>query len=225
MKIKTIITGATGMVGKGVLLECLDHPQVESVLVINRRSIGFEHPKMKEIIHKDFYDLSSIADQLEGYNACYFCLGVSSMGISKEDYYKMTYTLTIHMAEILAERNPDMTFCYVSGDGTSTEENSRMDWANVKGKTENKILSMPFRSAYAFRPGAIQPMRGIKSSTAWYNVIYTITNPIMPFLRKNFPNSITDTTSLGKAMINVTLYGYEEDRLYNKDMNVLAIKY
>src|SRR5450759_1641309 len=143
MKIRTIITGATGMVGEGVLKETLLHPDVEKVLVINRKSCGITHPKLTEILHPDFYDISPIADQLKNYNACFFCLGVSSVGLKEDAYYSLTYTLTMHVAEILAKQNPDMTFCYISGAGTDATEKGRMNWARVKGKTENDLMKLP----------------------------------------------------------------------------------
>ncbi len=222
MKIKAIITGATGMVGKGVLLECLEDENVESVLVINRQSIDIRHPKLKEIIHKDFFNLSPIEDKLEGYNTCYFCLGVSALGLSKEEYFHLTYELTVNFAETLVKINPDMTFCYVSGEGTDTREESRTNWANVKGKTENKLLAMPFKKVYLFRPGFIQPLKGIKSRTKLYNAIYVVFYPLMPIMKALFPKSITTTVKVGKAMINVVRTGYEPIYLHNKEINELA---
>ena len=222
MKIKVIITGATGMVGKGVLLECLDSDSIDSVLVINRRSIDMEHEKLKELILQDFYDLSPIEDQLKGYDACFFCLGTSAYRMSEEDYTKITYDLTLHFANILLNLNPEMTFCYVSGQGTDSTEKSRMMWANVKGKTENALLSMPFKKAYMFRPGFIQPMRGIKSSTKMYNTMYAIMKPFVPLLKLFFSNSMTNTDRVGKAMINSVTIGYDKTYLDNKDINQLA---
>jgi putative NADH-flavin reductase len=160
MKIKTIITGATGMVGEGVLHECLLHPEVESVLVINRNPCGVKHEKLKEIIQKDFFNLSPIENQLEAYNACYFCAGVSSMGKSEEEYNRLTYDLTLNFANTLLKHNSDMTFCYVSGVGTDSTEKGRSMWTRVKGKTENDLLKHPFKAAYVFRPGYIQPTNG-----------------------------------------------------------------
>jgi uncharacterized protein YbjT (DUF2867 family) len=222
MNLKVVITGATGMVGKGVLLECLDNDDIDSVLLINRRSIDMDHPKLKEIIHKDFHDLSSIEDQLSGYDACFFCLGISAYRMSEEDYKKITYDLTLHFANTLLKLNPEMTFCYVSGQGTDSTEKSRMMWANVKGKTENAILALPFRKAYMFRPGFIQPMKGIKSSTKMYNTMYTIIKPIIPVFKLLSPKSITDTDRVGKAMINSVTKGYGKTHLDNKDINQLA---
>ncbi len=157
MSIRAIITGATGMVGEGVMHVCLNHPGVETVLVINRSPTGVAHPKLKEIIHKDFFDFSPIEGQLKGYNACFFCLGVSSVGMKKEDYYRFTYTLTMHVATTLSRHNPDMVFCYISGAGTSVD--SRLNWAQVKGKTENDLMKLPFADVYGVRPGFIKPIR------------------------------------------------------------------
>ena len=145
MKIKAIITGTTGMVGEGVLAECLTHPDVEKILVINRRTCGVTHPKLTEILHSDFFNLAPVADRLKGYNACFFCLGVSSVGMSEEDYYARTYTLTMNFAELVARQNPEMTFCYISGAGTDSTEKGRINWARVKGKTENDLMKLPFK--------------------------------------------------------------------------------
>ena len=161
MKIKAIITGSTGMVGKGVLLECLESPHVESVLVINRHSVDLKHEKLKEIIHTDFQDLSAIEEQLTGYNTCYFCLGVSAAGMSEKDYSRITYDLTLNFAQTLLKLNPELTFCYISGAGTDSSEKGRMMWARVKGKTENALLALPFKAAYMLRPAFIQPMKDI----------------------------------------------------------------
>lgn len=216
MKLKVIITGTTGMVGKGVLLECLDHPDVEEVLVVNRSSLDMEHPKLKEIIHKDFHDLSAIKEELQGYNACFFCLGVSAAGMSEEKYIHLTYDLTKHFAETVV--NPEMTFTYVSGSGTDPKGN--MMWARVKGNTEEMLLDMPFKHAYMFRPGIILPMRGVKSKTSWYNAAYVILRPLFPFLQK-LP-SVTNSIKVGKAMIYIALHPTKKKFLENKDINKLA---
>ncbi len=222
MKIKAIITGTTGMVGKSVLLECLDRPDVESILVINRTSLGMTHPKLKEVLHSNFKDLSPIKEQLKDYNACFFCMGVSVVGLNEEQYSKITFDITRHFADVLHELNPDMVFNYVSGTGTDSTEKGRSMWARVKGKTENYILNKGFKDAYMFRPGAIIPEKGIKSKTGWYNFFYIISTPIFPMLKKL--KSITTTTKLGQAMINSVLYNYPEKHLENKDINALAEK-
>lgn len=218
MKIKAIITGVTGMVGEGVLFESLIHPEVEHVLVINRRPCGVTHPKLTEIIHSDFQDLSPVADKLKGYNACFFCLGVSSVGMSKEDYYSLTYTLTMHMAGILSENNPDMTFCYISGAGTDSSEKGRISWARVKGKTENDLMKLPFKKVYAFRPGFLQPSKELKNVHKYYSFF----SLIYPLFRALMPRYVSTLRELGSAMINSVLSGYKKPVLEVKDIVELA---
>lgn len=218
MHMKVIITGTTGMVGKGVLLECLEHPAITGVLLVNRRPVGVQHPKLKEVIHKDFYDLSPVKAQLQGYDACFFCLGVSVVGLTEEQYTKTTYDLTLHFAETVI--NPRITFIYVSGTGTDSSEQGRTMWARIKGRTENALLKMPFKAAYMFRPGIILPMKGVRSATGWYNAIYVILRPLFPLLQKS--TSVTDTIRIGQAMIKVALNGSDKKHLENKDINVLA---
>lgn len=208
-KIKAIVTGATGMVGEGVLHECLNHPQVEAVLVINRKPCGVSHPKLKEIIHSDFFNLSAIEGQLSGYNACYFCLGVSSVGMKEPEYYRLTYTLTLHAAQTLSRLNPDMTFCYVSGGGTDSSEKGSSMWARVKGKTENDLMKLPFKRVFAFRPGYMHPTPGLKNVLPYYKYL----SWMYPFFRKFFPKLVSTLAELGQAMINVTLYGYDKSIL------------
>jgi len=218
MKIKAIITGASGMVGEGVLHESLLHPNVEEVLVIGRRKCGVTHPKLKEIIHSDFFDLSAVKDQLKGYNACFFCLGVSSVGMKEKDYHHLTYDLTMHMAGLLSELNPDMTFCYVSGSGTDSTEHGKMMWARVKGQTENDLLKLPFKSAYMFRPGFMKPTKGLQHAHKFYAYI----NWAYPIFRKLLTNYVSTLRELGLSMINVVLYGYEKPILEVKDIVALA---
>ncbi len=218
MKLKVIITGSTGMVGKGVLLECIDSPDVESILVLSRSPIDVMHPKVKEIIHKDFFDLSSVRDQLTGYNACFFCLGVSSVGMKEAEYRRLTYDLTLGFAKVVLFLNPDMTFCYVSGAGTDSSEKGKSMWARVKGKTENDLLSLGFKAAYMFRPGYIHPMRGIKSKTPLYNAFYIVLKPLYPLL-KRMPKYVTDNAIIGRAMIRVALSGYSKRVLESIDIN------
>ena len=223
-KIKAIIFGASGMVGQGVLHECLKSNEVESVLLINRASLGINNKKMKEIIHDDFSDFSEIENQLKGFNACYFSLGVSAVGKNENEYAKITYDYTMAVANVLVKTNPDMTFCYVSGTGTDSTEKGNTMWARVKGKTENAILALPFKNSFMFRPGYIQPLNGIKSKTKLYNLIYIFASPIYPLLKKFMPNFVTDTSRLGQAMINIVLFGYEKKVLENEDINKLASK-
>lgn len=218
MKLKVIITGSTGMVGKGVLLECIDSPDVESILVINRSPVDIKHPKVKEIIHKDFFDWSAIRGQLSGYNCCFFCLGVSAAGMKEADYRRMTYDLALGFAKVVLFLNPDMTFCYVSGAGTDSSEKGRMMWARIKGKTENDLLSLGFKAAYMFRPGYIHPMRGIKSRTPLYNAFYKVLKPLYPLL-KRMPKYVTDNVTIGRAMIAVAKNGYSKGVLESLDIN------
>jgi len=210
------------MVGKGVLLECLESPYVESVLVINRHSIGMKHQKLKEIIHTDFFDLSAIKEHLTGYNTCFFCLGVSAAGLSEEEYHRITYDLTLNFAQTILNLNPQLTFCYVSGAGTDSREKSRMMWARVKGKTENTLLTLPFKAAYMLRPAFIQPMKGIRSKTRIYNVFYSIVKPFYPVL-KSFTKIVTNTEKLGKAMINAVIMNYDKKILDNADINNICL--
>ena len=219
-KIKAIVTGSTGMVGEGVLHECLQHPDVEAVLVINRKPCGVSHPKLKEIIHTDFFDISPIADQLHGYNACYFCLGVSSVGMKEPDYHTLTYTLTMHVAAILSKINPEMVFCYVSGSGTDSSEKGRIMWARVKGKTENDLMKLPFKAAFVFRPAFMLPTKGLKNVLSFYKYITWL----YPLVRKLFPDYFGTLKEVGLAMINVVKFGYTTPILEVKDIRILAGK-
>jgi len=222
MKIKVIIFGASGMVGRGVLLECLDSDYVESVLIVNRESIGIEHEKLKEVIHKEFLDYSSIEEDLKGYNACFWTLGISAIGISEDKYRQITYNFTLKAAELLVRLNPGSTFCYVSGAGTDSTEKGRSMWARVKGKTENAIMALPFKASFMFRPGYIQPMRGVKSKTGWYNTLYVLFKWIYPLVNAVSPNSVTTSVAIGKSMILCALNGKENKVLYSKDFNLMT---
>src|ERR1035437_740394 len=220
MKIQAIITGVTGMVGEGVLHEALLHPDVEKVLVINRRTCGMTHPKLTEILHTDFLYLSPIENQMKGYNACFFCLGVSSVGINEEKYFSLTYTLTMNTAEILSNQNPGITFCYISGAGTDSTENGRLNWAKVKGKTENDLMKLPFKKVYAFRPGFLQPSKGLKNVHHFYGVFVLL----YPVFRTLMPRFVSTLKELGLAMINSVLIGYEKPVLEVKDIVALSKK-
>jgi len=213
-KIRAIITGTTGMVGEGVLIECLQSNDVEQVLIINRKPLGVTHPKLKEIIHANFQDISPIADQLKGYNACYFCLGVSSVGMNEQDYTRITYDLTLNFAKTLRVHNPDMTFVYVSGSGTDSTEKGNLMWARVKGKTENDILKLGFKDAYAFRPGFMKPTAGQKNALSFYKYI----DWLYPVLRALAPGVVSTLTEVGQAMVNVTLNPSEKKILEVKDI-------
>lgn len=222
MNKKVIITGATGMVGKGVLLECLDHKSISQVLVIGRNSIKMEHPKLKELIQKDFTDFSGVKKQLKAYDACFYCLGISAAGLNEEQYKKITYDYALSLANTLLENNPGLTFNYVSGQGTDSSEKGRMMWARVKGKTENDLLDMGFKQAYMFRPGAIIPLRGIKSRTKSYQFIYDYFLWLVKGIKAIAPNSVVNTTQIGLAMINSMLIGYDKKVLTPKDIIALS---
>jgi hypothetical protein len=197
-KVKVIITGSTGMVGEGVLLECLRHPEVESILVINRRPCGVTHPKLKEIIHVDFFDLFSIETGLAGYNACFFCAGVSSVGMKESEYTRITYDLTMNFAQTLSRLNPAMTFCYVSGAGTDSSEKGRMMWARVKGKTENDLMKLRFKNVFAFRPAFMKAVKEQKNLPKFYRYIQLN----YPVLHALFPQYFGTLSDVGLAMIN-----------------------
>ena len=214
---KVILFGATGMVGQGVLRECLLDRDVERVLAVGRSSSGVRHDKFGELILSDLMNYSSVENQLLGYDACFFCLGVTSAGKSEQDYSRVTYDLTIAAAQTLAKLNPTMTFIYVSGTGTDSTERGRMMWARVKGKTENELMRM-FPNAYMFRPGYIQPLHGIRTKTAWYSVFYAVLAPIYPVLRRLIPKYVTTTEEVGKAMLEVTKHGYPKKILESPDI-------
>ncbi len=210
------------MIGKGVLLECLDHPEVTEVLSIGRRTLGMDHPKLKELIHKDFSEFESVADELMGYDACYHCMGVSAASMNEEQYTKMTYDYTMALAKVLHGVNSEMTFTYVSGQGTDSTEKGRAMWARVKGKTENDIINMGFKQAFAFRPGAIIPLRGILPSSKLYRVLVKNLTWLLKLMKKLAPKSIVNTTQIGLAMINVTMQGYHKAVVDPKDILILA---
>jgi hypothetical protein len=219
-RIRAIITGATGMVGEGMLYECLQNPQVESVLVINRKPCGYNHAKLKEIIHPDFFNISPILEQLKGYNACFFCLGVSSVGMKEDVYTKFTYILTLHIAENLSKVNPDMTFCYISGSGTDSSEKGRLMWARVKGKTENDIMKLPFKKAFAFRPGFIKPVPGLKYAHSFYKYV----NWLFPIGRKLSPGAFCTLEELALAMINSVWLEKNRGVMGGKDIIQLGMR-
>ena len=220
-KLKVIITGSTGMVGEGVLYECLHHPEVEKVLVITRNPCGYSHSKLTEIIHSDFSDISSLNDRLTGYNACFFCLGVTSLGKNEAEYTRLTYTLTLNFANTLANLNPDMTFCYISGAGTDSSEKGRTMWARVKGKTENDLMKLTFRQVYHFRPGGIEPFLPLKPTQTFYKT-YKYLKWIFTIIKVIVPNAVITLKDLAAAMINASLIGYPKNILEVKDMKVLA---
>jgi nucleoside-diphosphate-sugar epimerase len=217
MTIKAIVTGATGMVGEGVLLACLGHPDVEQVLVINRKPGGVSHPKLREIIHADFFNLAPIESQLTGYNACFFCLGVSSVGMDKVQYRRITYDLTLNVGELLARSNPEMTFCYVTGAGTDSSEQGRLAWARVKGATENALMRL-FKRSYMFRPGFMSASPGQKN----LKISYKLFAWIYPVGRAIYPAGFCTLQEVGQAMINAAGKGYSKQILNVKDIVELA---
>lgn len=215
MKLSVILTGSTGMVGEGVLLACLDHPDVEKILVINRRPLGRSHPKLREIIHSDFFNLAPIEPQLAGYNACFFCLGVSSVGMKKEDYRHVTYDLTLNFARAFARQNADPAFCYITGAGT--DASGRMAWARVKGATENALIQL-FKRAYMFRPGFMKPTAGQRKVNPYYKYV----GWLYPISRALFPGGVCTIREVGLAMINASCHGAPKPILEVKDIVALS---
>lgn len=217
-----LLFGATGMVGQGVLRECLADPLISRVQTIGRSGTGVQHPKLQEVVHPDLYNYTSIEGQLTGFDACFFCLGVTSSGMKEADYAHLTYDLTLAAAETLARLNPQMTFIYVSGAGTDSSEKGRIMWARVKGKTENALLRLPFKAAYMFRPGFIQPLDGILSRTRLYRIFYSVSKPILPVLRALLPNQVLTTRQIGRAMIHVARNGFPQKVLESRDIRAAA---
>ena len=218
---KVILFGATGMVGQGVLRECLLDADVESVLVVGRSPTGQRNAKLREIVHDDFLDYSAIETELKGYDACFFCLGVSSVGMNQERYRHLTYDITLAAAQALVRLNPQMVFVYVTGRGTDSSEKGSLMWARVKGKTENDLLKLPFKAAYMFRPAAIQPLHGIRSKTAWVQAIYVGAAPLLSLLNRVAPKYMTTTEQVGRAMIKVARDGFPRPVLESEDINKL----
>jgi uncharacterized protein YbjT (DUF2867 family) len=216
-----LLFGATGMVGQGVLRECLLDPGVERITAVGRSRTGRTEPKLRELIMPDVADLSAVEGELAGFDACFFCLGVSSIGMSEERYTTLTYDLTLSAARSVARRSPALTFVYVSGAGTASTERARSMWARVKGRTENELLRLPFKAAYMFRPGIILPLHGVRSKTAWVRLLYAGFAPISPALRRLLPNSVTTSEQVGRAMLRVAREGYSTPILEVRDINSL----
>ena len=219
--VNVLIVGATGMVGQGVLRECLLDAGVELVFTLGRTKTGRSHPKMREIVHADLPALSRPSGPLAGLDACFYCVGASAAGLSEAEYTRVNYTMTLAVAETLVRVKPDMTFVYVSGKGTDSTERGRAMWARVKGRTENALLRMPFKAAYMLRPGLIIPMHGIKSKTSWYRAFYTVITPLYPVLHWLFPTSITTTEHLGRVMLRLARSGYAKHVLESADIAAL----
>jgi nucleoside-diphosphate-sugar epimerase len=220
--VRVIIFGATGMIGSGVLLECMRDPQVTAVLSVVRSASGKPHRKLTELVHRDFHDYDGIITELEGCDACFFCLGVTSAGMSEAEYHGITVDLTLEAARALVAVNPGLVFCYVSGAGTDSSERGRQMWARVKGKVENRLLAMPF-NAHMFRPGYVQPVRGVHSKTRWYRVVYGLIGPLYPVLKRLFPRHVMTSEDLGRAMIRVAREGAAKRILEAPDIIALAV--
>jgi hypothetical protein len=210
------------MVGQGVLRECLIDPDVESVLSIGRSAPGQHHAKLRDLVHRNFLDFSALEGELSGFDACFFCLGVSSVGMKEADYRRITYDFTLAAARALARLNPGMTFVYVSGTGTDSSERGRTMWARVKGQTENALLALPFKAAYMFRPGVIVPLHGIKSGTRLVRISYAVVGPLLPLLRAVFPKYVTTTELMGRAMLAAAKRGAPKRVLESSDINELG---
>jgi uncharacterized protein YbjT (DUF2867 family) len=219
-----LIFGATGMVGQGVLRECLKADDVDAVVTIGRKATGARHAKLMEIVYADMFDYADIEPQLSGFDACFFCLGVSSGGMTEADYTRLTYDLTMAAADTLARLNPHMTFTYVSGAGTDSTEKGSTMWSRVKGRTENALKQLPFKDVFLFRPGIIQPLDGIQSQTASYRILYSITKPLLPALRWLLPNAVLTTEVMGKAMLAATRIGEGRVVLETGDINAMAAR-
>lgn len=214
---KVIITGTTGMVGEGVLIECLAHPRVTDVLSVSRRPMGVTHPKLKEYIVPDFLSLKEDDERLKGYDACFFCAGVSSVGMSEADYTRISYDMTMAFAKAVGP-NPAMSFVYVSGAGTDSTEKGRVMWARVKGRTENALMKLPFKQAFAFRPGFIEPTDGQRNVARYYRYL----SRLFPVMRVLFPNLMSSMKQVGQAMISAAQNGYDKNVIEVKDIKVLA---
>ncbi|MFC9436015.1 epimerase [Nocardia sp. NPDC057030] len=219
---QVILYGATGMIGQGVLAECLRDERVERVLAVGRSALGIENAKLRELVQPDPSDLSAIEGELGEFDACFFCLGVSSVGMNEQDYRRITYDLALRVGRTLAAANPALTFIYVSGQGTDSTEQGRSMWARVKGKTENDLLALPFR-AFMFRPGFVQPTDGVVSKTRLYRTAYTITRPLIPLFKRLAPNAFNDNREIGRAMIAVAASGSDTRLLNPRDITARAL--
>jgi uncharacterized protein YbjT (DUF2867 family) len=221
---KVILFGATGMVGQGVLRECLLDPGVSAVLAVVRRPLGQQHDKLRELVHADFLNFDPVSARLAGFDACFFCLGVSSVGTSEDDYHRVTYEITLAAARVLVRLNKEMTFIFVSGAGTDSSEQGRVMWARVKGKTENALLDLPFKGKYMFRPGFIQPLNGATSRTPVLRAFYAVSGPLFPVWRRLFPRQVTTTEQIGRAMLLVARQGASKPVLESADIAAVAEK-
>jgi len=218
-----LLFGATGMIGQGVLRECLLDPGVDSVLAVGRTPPSGPHPKLRVLVHQDFLDFSTVADDMTGVDACFFCLGVSSAGMTEPDYRRVSYDIPLAAAHVLAARNPGMTFIFVSGAGADSTGQGRLMWARVKGQAENALLALPFRASYVFRPAFVQPMHGVRSRTALYRAVYAAAAPLYPVWRALLPRYVTTTEQVGRAMIAVARRGAPTRVLENADINAVPV--
>ena len=218
---RVLLYGATGMVGAGVLQECLEEPSVDAVSVIGRRTCGIAHAKLRELIRSDFFDYSDVSRDLAAHDACFFCLGVSAAGMTEAEYHRLTYDLTMAAAKAVAAQSDHVTFCYVSGEGTDSTEAGRVMWARVKGKTENRLMAMPL-NAFMFRPGYIHPVKGVRSPRRLYRALHAVTGPLYPVMRRFLSTHMTTTENIGRAMIRAARSGYSKTVLENPDIDALA---
>jgi uncharacterized protein YbjT (DUF2867 family) len=219
---KVILFGATGMIGQGALRECLLAPDVTEVLAVVRKLTGIVNAKLRELIHADFADYAAVADKLVGYDACFFCLGTSSAGMSEPDYRRITYDYTLAAAHAIVPRNPSLTFVYISGEGADSTEKGRIMWARVRGKTENDLLALPSEKVYILRPAVIQPLDGIEARQRWTRLLYKVTAPLLPVLKAVAPKYVTDTGRLGRAVLELARHGAPKRILYTPDINALG---
>jgi uncharacterized protein YbjT (DUF2867 family) len=217
-----LLFGATGMVGQGVLRECLLDPDVRLAQTVGRTATSVQNPKLREIVRQDLLHYQAMESDLSGFDACFFCLGVSSSGMKEADYSRVTYEITMAAAEVLCRLNPQMTFIFVSGAGTDSSERGRTMWARIKGRTENALMRLPFAAAYMFRPGVIEPVHGVRSKTPAYRVIYSIIGPLVPLLRRTFPNYVLSTQEIGLAMLFVARHGYSKRILETQDIRAVV---
>jgi uncharacterized protein YbjT (DUF2867 family) len=217
-----LMFGATGMVGQGVLRECLQAQDVQLVKTVGRTPTGQQHSKLREMVHAEMWHYDGVEDQLADFDACFFCIGVTSSGMSEKDYTHLTYDMTLAVAQKLAAINPTMVFIYVSGAGADSSETSRVMWERVRGRTENALLKLPFRGVYIFRPGMIQPLDGIKSKAAAYRIFYSLTKPLLPLLRAALPKQVLSTRQIGQAMLAVVRNGARKRVLESADISELG---
>jgi uncharacterized protein YbjT (DUF2867 family) len=220
--VRVLLFGATGMIGGGALIECLADSRVTAVLSISRSPSGLCHPKLTEVLHSDFFNLQPLAARLSGCGACFYCLGVTAVGLDEAAYSRITYDLTLVAARAYLAANPAGTFCYISGAGADSTGQGRVMWARVKGRTENALLALGFARTYLLRPGLIQPVKGVRSKTAWYRAFYATVAPVSPLIRRLVPGFATTTAAVGRALIEVSLTGFPRPIVTTRDINHLA---